>query len=356
MRARLSLLAILIAAATSSARADVVVLRDGRQLQGRTSSEGDELVIRRKHGEVRVKKAEVLRIDKEDDVYSQHERKSKELGSGTADERYQLGVWSRDHGLDAEARTAFLSVLKLDPDHAGARAALGYVRDDAGRWITEEDRMRLQGLVKFQGRWMTPAEKVRAETELAERRAAARELAKKAEEEKLAKRQAKLDEERAARLARIQAYEEELARARARRAAADEANYGLGLGVQQGPYGYVGGVYGGYPVGYVGWPRGAYRYSYFAGPPLSNRDVLIYAGWARGLGRGTVRPFTGTTVTVTGGGLYSGGAYRGYGYSGYGGYGSSSTRQRTGWGLGVNVQGSYQSKNGRTQVTFRTGF
>src|SRR5581483_6953261 len=104
-----------------------------------------------------------------------------------------------EHKLDDEARAAFLAVLKVDPDHAGARAALGYILDN-GRWITEDDQMRAKGMVKFQGRWMTPADKVRAEAELQDKLAKAKEAAKKAEEEKQAARAAKLQAERDARL------------------------------------------------------------------------------------------------------------------------------------------------------------
>src|SRR5947209_2784071 len=248
----------LVVALASVAFADTVIMKDGRELQGRSTIEGDEIVVRQKHGEVRVLRADVLRVDREDDVYSQYEKKEKDLASGTADERYQLGVWARDHKIDDEARTAFLSVLKVDPDHSGARAALGYVKVD-GRWVTEDDRMRARGLVKFQGKWMTPADKIKAEADQAEKIAQAREAAKKAEEDKLAARAAKQKAERDARLARIEAYEEELARARARRRVEEESEPSF-ISATYGPYG-----------SYLG------PYSYYVGPTnLSNADVLIY--------------------------------------------------------------------------------
>ena len=75
------------ALAPTPVRADTVVLTDGRQVQGRTREEGDELVVQQKFGEVRFARSLVLRVVKEDDVYSQLERKQKELGEGTADER-----------------------------------------------------------------------------------------------------------------------------------------------------------------------------------------------------------------------------------------------------------------------------
>ena len=114
--------------APTPARADTVILRDGRRIVGRTSEDKGELVIRQKLGEVRVKKGEVLRIEQGDDVWSEAERMKEKLGRGTAPERYELGVFCRERGLEDDARAAFRSVLDLDPDHPGARAALGYVR------------------------------------------------------------------------------------------------------------------------------------------------------------------------------------------------------------------------------------
>ena len=39
--------------------------------------------------------------------------------------RYALALWARDNGLDEAARAEFEAVLAADPDHTGARAALG---------------------------------------------------------------------------------------------------------------------------------------------------------------------------------------------------------------------------------------
>lgn len=335
MRARFAPLVLALAALTAPALADTVVLRDGRRLQGRTETVGDELVIRQKHGEVRVAKADIVRIEHEDDVYSQLERKQRELGSGTADERYTLGVWCRDNHMDSEGRTAFLSVLKLDPDHAGARAALGYVKED-NRWITEEDQMRARGLVKFENRWVTPAEKVRGEAEIADKKARAKELARKNEEDKELKRKAKLESEREARLARIQAYEEELARARARQRAEEEADHGYTYySGFVGPYGVYGNPYYG---GYIGGYR---PYYYGVGLTINEQGALDNALRARHHRGGY------SYGSVTGGcGDYSGN------YN----YGNYNNNAWGGYGIGVGVSGSYTSRSGRTQVRFRTGF
>jgi hypothetical protein len=343
MGSRTSLaLALVAAALVSGARhacADTVFLTDGRRVQGRSSIEGDEVVVQQKFGEVRFARALVSKIVKEDDVYSELERKQKDLGAGTADERYSLGVWCREKGFDAEARAAFLSVLKLDPDHGGARAALGYVRDE-GRWITEDDLMRSKGLVKFDGRWMTPTDKVKLEAEQAHKRELAREAAKKAEDEKEAKRRAKLDAEREARDARMRAYEDELARERARLSAEDPGD-GFGLRVYDGPIGPYGCYYG--PAFFGG---------YWAGPVPSTNDILAYAGVRSGRFRypTRARPFLGRVVTY---GTFAAPDYLDGGFGTASGF---SERASSSFGFGASLSGTWTSRSGRAQVRVRVGF
>src|SRR3954452_6187786 len=105
MRSTLSLLLVLLLAAP--ALADTVVLRDGRQVSGKVREEKNEIVVKQKLGEVRFAKELVARID-QDDRWSELERKQRDLATGTADDRYRLGVWCRDNGFPDEARAAFL--------------------------------------------------------------------------------------------------------------------------------------------------------------------------------------------------------------------------------------------------------
>lgn len=205
-----------------TASADVVLLRDGRRLEGAVSQDGDDIVVRLKLGETRVKKSDVLKIVDTLDARDEYAALAKKLAGGTADERYRLGVFARKKGLEPEARKAFLSVLRVDIDHPGARAALGYVLDK-GRWITLEDRNRLRGLVKHKGKWVTPAAKakqVQKDKELAaaKRKLKAEAKARQAAEKKLAKQK-----KRAARRERILKRDLAKARARARRAEAEAA-------------------------------------------------------------------------------------------------------------------------------------
>jgi hypothetical protein len=210
-RSLLAGLAALALGLATPARADVVTLADGRVLEGSVRHEGATVIIRHKLGEVRVDAGQVVKIVETEDPWDELERLRGELSRGTADERYRFAVFCREHGFDDEARRAFLDVLRVDSDHPGARAALGYVRDE-GRWVTLEDHNRALGLVLDHGEWVTP--EVKAKRAEDERQAAlARQAAREAE---LAQARARREQERAeARQARREqalAYAREVAR------------------------------------------------------------------------------------------------------------------------------------------------
>lgn len=246
-RPRLSLgpLALSLLAA-AAARADVVVLKDGRTVEGAiVERSSTALTVRQRLGEVRLELSQVASVTEQDDPWDQLQRLRSELGQGTADERYRLATFAREHDFADDARRAFLDVLRVDPDHPGARAALGFVRVD-GRWVTVEDKARGEGLVPYRGRFVTPEEKDRLEFQ-ARAEAAARRAAR---EQAVADARAKREAEREARRARIAAYEEAVAKARAR----EEAMASAMASYDATRYGY-GGIVSTYG-GYWGWPYG----------------------------------------------------------------------------------------------------
>jgi hypothetical protein len=154
-------LLILLAAVSLTpltAIADVVTLKDNSVLQGEVIDEGKTLLIKGKYGSIRVDKSKVIdwkNSSPQDDAFK---KKKAQLGDKTADARYRLGVWARGKRMDSNAQQSFESVLLLNPDHPGARAALGYVKHQ-GIWLTQADKARMEGKVKYRGRWITLDEK-----------------------------------------------------------------------------------------------------------------------------------------------------------------------------------------------------
>jgi hypothetical protein len=152
------LLLIALVNAPVIAMADIVVMQDGRVLKGQVELAGKELVIKGPYGSVRVLKSKVKDWKTSSPEEAAFAKLKAQLGQGTADERYRLGVFARNKRLSDKARKAFQSVLLVNSDHAGARAALGYVKHQ-GLWITESDKARMEGKVRYQGRWLTLEEK-----------------------------------------------------------------------------------------------------------------------------------------------------------------------------------------------------
>lgn len=277
MRPLLTLL--LLTAACSLARADIVHLRDGRSLEGSVIREGDHLIVRRKLGSSHVHLSDVLRIEETADRWDQLESLREQLADGTAEERYRFGAWCRDHDFPKEAQRAFLSVLRLDLDHPGARAALGYVFHE-GVWLTIADKKRLEGLVEHDGAWVTPEEK---QKRVAAERAAAREAREARIARREAEREAKRAEREAEREARREARRERaeaMARARAwaRVRSTQWNSWGGGFnGRVLYPYGW-----GGNCAGYRPY-RGVYRTRGSDRRPLNQRGY-VYRGYGVQLG------------------------------------------------------------------------
>ena len=76
----------------------------------------------------------------------------------TAQDRFALGLWCREKGLLPEAGAQFREAVRLDPELAAAREALGERKVD-GRWVPSDEAMERKGLVRHDGRWVLPEEK-----------------------------------------------------------------------------------------------------------------------------------------------------------------------------------------------------
>ncbi|MBI4712388.1 MAG: hypothetical protein HY762_03670 [Planctomycetes bacterium] len=85
------------------------------------------------------------------EVYEEKKRKIKD----TAKEHYDLGKWCKEHKLTSEAKQEWEKTIALDPEHKAARAALGYVKDDAGKWRLENELMKSKGMIRFEGKWVS---------------------------------------------------------------------------------------------------------------------------------------------------------------------------------------------------------
>lgn len=152
-------------AATAPGLADIVYLKNGQHLEGDVSDGRD--------GKLRVtidegiffefSREDIERIQKKKSPASVFDKRlSKISGDGIEElgRLVELARWARDRRLRSRVKKAFRRVLEIDPNHPGARRALGFFVY-RNRWVHEKDLEAKGGLVEFEGEWMTPAEKER---------------------------------------------------------------------------------------------------------------------------------------------------------------------------------------------------
>lgn len=117
-----------------NALADRVILNDGRVLSGTVSSDGPQITIQMSYGSLTVPRSEVSRIERLPAPQAAISERLARVRPGDASALHDLAAWAAAQGLDDEARGLYEQVLALEPDHAAARRALGFVRA-AGQWM-----------------------------------------------------------------------------------------------------------------------------------------------------------------------------------------------------------------------------
>ncbi len=156
------MLAVLCLLAGSQARADKVHLVGGTVIEGKAVRQGDKVVVELEAGEMSLPASEVERIEPSESVVQHFEAQYAKLRPGDVKGLLTLADYCRDHQMRDRERQMLLKVVEVSPDHAEARARLGYVHTDAG-WVTREDQMRAQGMVLHEGQWVTRAQLIEME-------------------------------------------------------------------------------------------------------------------------------------------------------------------------------------------------
>lgn len=149
------------------ARADVVFLTNGSQVEGRVTDHGDEISVSLRFGEMRVPKSRVSMIERKSSLEEQYEARIAKLDPKDADARVALGAWLEERQWGTQARREYRAALVVAPEHRGAHEALGHLLHE-GRWRSEREVMELRGFVRAGGKWVT-AEEARRQRSAAER-------------------------------------------------------------------------------------------------------------------------------------------------------------------------------------------
>ncbi len=142
-----------------TAFADRVVLKGGGVLTGvivERNAKG--VVLEVGPGRVGLPASRIERIENGDTALGAFRARAAALDPGDAAGWAALGSWARGQGLETQARAAFERALEADPRNAEAHRGLSHVlRGDL--WLTPEESYRAQGLVPFEGRWVSPGER-----------------------------------------------------------------------------------------------------------------------------------------------------------------------------------------------------
>jgi endonuclease/exonuclease/phosphatase family metal-dependent hydrolase len=157
----------LLAGIGARALADVVTLTSGRQIEGRIVSEDEQVVrIEVKPGSIQaIDRDDIARVEKFADARSEFARKKAALEADkktAAAAWYELALWAFGKDLAVEGKAALERTIAIDPDHADARARLGYERI-GHEWVAFDEAQRRKGLVQYEGRWVRPDEKQKLE-------------------------------------------------------------------------------------------------------------------------------------------------------------------------------------------------
>jgi len=142
----------------STAWADEVHMRSGGVVRGVIVERTAEVVvIETGPGRVTLPLSRVNRLVEAGsalgDFYSQEAALAPNDVHGYA----RLARWAENHGLATYGRQTWEQVLRLDPRHPEANAAVGRTYYD-GTWMPTREAYRRQGYIPFEGGWVTPAE------------------------------------------------------------------------------------------------------------------------------------------------------------------------------------------------------
>jgi hypothetical protein len=139
------------------ALADDLRLKDGRVLSGIVVKEDDRYTVADRDRKHAVKASEVDRVDKKRCFMDEYAERLEAVSKTDAEALYDFGRWLEENAWGSRARVVFEQVIAIDPDHKGARGALGHKLYE-GEWLTPEQINKRDGLVEFEGRWFTPHE------------------------------------------------------------------------------------------------------------------------------------------------------------------------------------------------------
>jgi hypothetical protein len=154
-----AILAVTLMASGSWAAADEVWLKGGGRIVGEVlERRAQSVVIEVGPGTVTMPMARVDHIVSASSRLTEFRSRAARMAPGDVQGWLGLAAWADQNDLRTQAREAWEHVLAVDPTNSLAQQSLGNVWL-AGRWMEHDNAMRAQGLVEFEGQWVTPGER-----------------------------------------------------------------------------------------------------------------------------------------------------------------------------------------------------
>ncbi len=143
---------VLLLALALPAAADVVVLTDGKTLEGQVSETDQGVqVLFPNGGSAFIPKERVARVEKKPSKVDLYLERRKALAPGDLAGMLELAEWARTQGLDRPAGRLAREVLSKEPGNARAHALLGEV-EVCGLFLTPEEAAR-RGFASLSRGW-----------------------------------------------------------------------------------------------------------------------------------------------------------------------------------------------------------
>lgn len=151
---------------SARARADLIELRGGGQVQGKVIPDPKykdrvQVLLMRGHHPLSFRKDQIARVVPQAGPLDEYVNRLR-TAADTADAQFALGEWCARNKLPDLARQHYERTVALDADHEGAHKKLGHVQAQ-GTWLTRDELSAAQGLVKYKGRWVTEEQKTKHE-------------------------------------------------------------------------------------------------------------------------------------------------------------------------------------------------
>ncbi len=161
-RKNILLATLALAAVSGTLSADTIKLEGGRTIRGQIlddKSSTEMLVVKLQTGnaEVTIERRKIQEIIREKNPAEEYEE-IKGTFADTAEDQFKLAMWCETKKLIKQRKVHLQKAIELDPDHAQAREKLGYVKRE-GTWMTPNELKEAKGLVRFNGRYVTPQER-----------------------------------------------------------------------------------------------------------------------------------------------------------------------------------------------------